>query len=464
MRFVSNGTTVNYGQVNEILKKSIEKHLPKDTDLTGMTISFFIRQKADIFMSHGCADKNYRCMSKCKYLKHFKYILVPGPWLKDKLIRLGVPKEKLFCVGWPKIDLFFANRKKFLNDKKTRYNSLITRTRGRSWKRNPKVKILWAPSHNKYYKTTGCSSFPTFNRFYRRLSDNPRIDIRASLHPKNNTRSTITTFEIAECDYVIADYGSTVYEAWALGIPVLFPSWLTGNNIIKQLPGSAEAYIYRNRIGIHCNSFRDMLAQINLEPRPGSGKLGKKVKNFMKQYMPSRYNGNSGLTIAKLIIKLAKAEDLARIAKAEARAKARAEARAEAEAEARAEAESLAEATATATATAEGRDRTETENSDADENTETKTKAKPTSGVKRIVPKRRGIVKSSKPAPRKQARSLPINIGIKPLKQQKTRLKGRTVASSRRTTMKTKSGKKVIVSIEAANGKIRRIRGRRRRK
>ena len=422
MRFVSCGTTVNYGQVNEILKKSIEKHIPKGGGDSNLSISFFIRQKADIFMSHGCADKNYRCMLKCKYLKHFKYILVPGPWLKNKLIRLGVPKEKLFCVGWPKIDLFFANRKKYLNDKKAMYQARVTKTRGRS--RKPKVKILWAPSHNKYYKTTGCSSFPAFNKYYRRLSENSWIDIRASLHPKNNTRSTITTFEIAECDYVIADYGSTVYEAWALGIPVIFPSWLTGNNIIKQLLGSAEAYIYNNRIGIHCNSYRDMLARICLEPRPGSEKIGKKVRNFMKQYMPSRYNGNSGLTIAKLAIRLSKQKQI------------------------------LPNAVETLDI-ASNADANTTINADADTDThepqpqpqsqpqpqpQTLPKKKPTSGVKRIVPKRRKIIRPE----------------IKPTQPTAS---SRTTASRRTTTIR--SGKKVIVSIKAANGRIRRIRGRR---
>ena len=301
MNFVSCGTTMNYGQVNEILKKSINKYLPRDKTANCLTISFFVRQKADIFMSHGCADKNYRSIFKCNYLKQFKYIFVPGTWLKNKLVKLGMDENNIFCVGWPKIDPLFFARKKYLSEKKSYFKSI---DRKRGWKPRNKPKILWAPSHNKYMKTSGCSSYPNFNRFYRRLSLNSNIDIRASLHPRNNHNSSITTFELIECDYVIADYGSTIYEAWALGIPVIFPSWLTGKNIITQLPGSAEEYIYSNNIGLHASSYNDLLAKIDFKARPGKRSICKKTKEFMSSYLPIKYNGNSGKTIAKLAIEL----------------------------------------------------------------------------------------------------------------------------------------------------------------
>jgi hypothetical protein len=311
MRFVSCGTTVNYGKVIEILKQSIQKHLHTKKHLS---ISFFIRQDADIFMSHGCADKNYRSMSKCEHLKKFKYIFVPGEWLKNKLVNLGVPIDKIYCVGWPKIDLLFSDRNTYLNDQKQILPKIKIKKKIKKdrWvPKNKKIKVLWAPSHNKYLKTSDCSSFPLFNKFFRRLSNNPNIDACVSLHPRNNDKCEITTFKLSNCDCVIADYGSTIYEAWALGIPVIFPSWLVASNIIEQLPGSAEAYIYNNKIGIHARGYEDLISKIitHAPPLPSSKSLNEKVKTFMSQYLPSKYNGKSGLTIADLMVKLSKNDE-----------------------------------------------------------------------------------------------------------------------------------------------------------
>jgi hypothetical protein len=51
-----------------------------------------------------------------------------------------------------------------------------------------------------------------------------------------------------------------VYEAWALGISVVFPDFLIGPAIDRYLAArSAEAKIFRRGIGLHARSFGELL-------------------------------------------------------------------------------------------------------------------------------------------------------------------------------------------------------------
>jgi hypothetical protein len=55
-----------------------------------------------------------------------------------------------------------------------------------------------------------------------------------------------------------------VYEAWALGKPVIFPRWaIDVETLITRNPLSAESYIYRNRIGLHPESFEEMQVMLD---------------------------------------------------------------------------------------------------------------------------------------------------------------------------------------------------------
>jgi len=40
---------------------------------------------------------------------------------------------------------------------------------------------------------------------------------------------------LVDADVVIADAGSTIYEAWALGKPVIFPDWLGKGRSAKEI-------------------------------------------------------------------------------------------------------------------------------------------------------------------------------------------------------------------------------------
>jgi len=233
-------------------------------------------------MSHGCADKNYREGNNCGFLKNFKLILVPGPWIKNKLIKLGINESKIVCVGWPKLDPLFKIKHLYKPNK------------------NYKT-ILWAPTHNKGIADIGkllttSNSISTYPKaleiFEKVLNNNKNINIITSRHPKNKNNKSPTLDKLITCDYVIADAGSTIYEAWALGKPVIFLDWLVKKNINNIIKGSAEDYIYTNNIGYHANNIDELISLLQSELI-----IEKDVSEFMEEYMPSKFNGISGKII-----------------------------------------------------------------------------------------------------------------------------------------------------------------------
>lgn len=277
-------TGSNYIKINILLKNIIKEHSVKYPQLNYISITFHVREKADIFMSHGCADKNYREIENCKYLHKFKLILVPGPWLKNKLINLGIPSYKIACVGWPKIDkLFKQNVKRELKGEKT---------------------ILWAPTHNANHHFTApkkfnISSYPKLNDHMALLNNIQGIKVIKSVHPKNRLNKMVTVDKLVKCDYVIADGGSTIYEAWALGKPVIFPDWIVKEKIMRISRGvSAEHFIYSNNIGYHANNINELVNFLKSDLTIESD-----VTEFMEEYMPRKFNGTSAKAVVDEIIK-----------------------------------------------------------------------------------------------------------------------------------------------------------------
>lgn len=281
---VKYGGGIHYQNISKTLEKTTLKYTQDESKLKNISITFFVRSSldTDIFMSHGCADKNYREIENGKYLHKFKLILVPGPWLKKKLITYGIHESKIACVGWPKLDPLFLQLKK--------------------WKPNNNYKtVLWVPTHNwgiyKVHKTS-ISSYPRLYRYMNYLNKLTGIKIIISTHPKNRKEKIPTLDKLVACDYVIADAGSTVYEAWALGKPVIFPDWIVKNKILNNIPGSAEEYIYTNNIGYHANNINELVSLLKSDLI-----IEKDVKDFMEDYMPSKFNGRSGKAVYRAINK-----------------------------------------------------------------------------------------------------------------------------------------------------------------
>ena len=285
----------------EALSNPIMKYLPKEDigyskiPLTKMNIRFFnsarINEQGkaqvgpnDIFFSHGIGDKNYWKGNK---IADYKYAFVPGPAWEDRMRNTGY-KGEIFICGYTKLDPLINIDK----------NSI---------KKNSKPKILWAPTHGYSSKNKGRSSYPAFLRYLDQIPKD--YDLVTSLHPTskmhNKKKQLPTTNELLEADIVIADAGSTLYEAWILGKPVIFPGWICAKDTLdhfKNDPANFEYQIYSKKIGYHAKNMKDMIKLFDIALSDGMKDL---EKEFIEGIYPTYLRGKAGETAAKQILELA---------------------------------------------------------------------------------------------------------------------------------------------------------------
>lgn len=252
-----------------------------------LNFSLFIQQPCDVLMSHGVADKNYffrRNESRARIANGFKHIFVPGEWLRERLLKaksLTLSAEQIHVVGWPRLDRLLALQAA---------NHAPARERERP-------KVLWAPTHDFVRRgedKLSTSSYPDLLPHLDYLREH--FDLEVSLHPRNRKDKKPTEQKLIECDYVISDFGTMVYEAWALGKPVIFPSWIIRERIIQYLRRSAEAHIFREGIGHHATSPEHIVELVT----SGAG-LGDGASAFTDAYLAPAYRGNSAGRVADLL-------------------------------------------------------------------------------------------------------------------------------------------------------------------
>jgi hypothetical protein len=293
INFVLN-TSPNYTEVQSNIFSLIMEKLGRDEYTVGkyregsLNFSLFIRDRADVVMSHGVADKNYFWVKDeqgLRYADRLKAVLVPGRWLKDRIVRsrkLQLGSDRVFSVGWPRLDMLRQ----------------LAAARG-----GDRVKggILWAPTHDKVKRgaeNKSTSSYPDFEAWLPALRE--KYPVEVSLHPRNRKDKKPTIEKLVDADYVISDFGTMVYEAWALGKPVIFPRWILGNRIQEYLPHSAEAYIFEKRIGYHADSPGEMMEILDSGPV-----LTSDVEEFMDSYLDNYRSGNASERIATVLREMA---------------------------------------------------------------------------------------------------------------------------------------------------------------
>lgn len=234
-----------YGGIVEAHIKSVgltasvsNKSLPNCINVHQFTEKWY-REKTgyegiSVLLCHGLADKNYRDNSD------YDFTIVPGPrWVK-KLVALGHKREKLLVAGYPKLE--YHSRK--LTD-----------------------QIVYAPTHD------GTPQVSSLNRF-----DVPSTWIK-SVHPWNGDKVS----DLSQAGVVIADSGSTIYEAWAMDKPVVLTSWLVADAVSRHNPCSLEEEIYQRRIGYHVDDPADLQATVELALRCG---ITTKEQEFVETILP----------------------------------------------------------------------------------------------------------------------------------------------------------------------------------
>jgi CDP-glycerol glycerophosphotransferase (TagB/SpsB family) len=101
-----------------------------------------------------------------------------------------------------------------------------------------------------------------------------------------------------DADVVISDTSSVIYEALALGIPVIITKWLVSEvygserDIYSRAPGNEVCWL--------ANSQDEVLLYIN-RIKAGLGQ-GPKVKEFMEGVFPEELRGKSGKKSAETLL------------------------------------------------------------------------------------------------------------------------------------------------------------------
>jgi hypothetical protein len=283
-----------YIKVVEALANPILNYLPKnqtgftDRPGTGLNLRFFnsyrINQQGkypvgpkDVFMSHGIGDKNYWIGSR---IADYHYALAVGPVWEKRMRDTGY-KGEIFITGYTKLDPIFNKEIKV--------------------KENKKPYIVWAPTHIYNNKYKGRSSYPQCLSLINEIPDT--YEKALSLHPSSRLGrgdvQNVSMEELYQADVIIADAGSTLYESWAIGKPVIFPDWICKKDILDSFTeGNLEYEIYDKGIGYHAKDMKDLIKLIDVALEKG---MQEQETEFMEQVLPTKYRGKSGKYTAEAL-------------------------------------------------------------------------------------------------------------------------------------------------------------------
>lgn len=217
----------------------------------------------NINIFHGLAEKNHTYNSRDN--KKYDLHLVPGEYAKNKLLKIGVNKEKIKMVGLPKLDTLFDGslKKEYLLKK---YNIP-----------KEKIIILYAPTTRDEY-----NSLPIYydeiikipTKYHLVVKLHPGYNPKVSTYGKkwidifsNKENITIADFEdsipyMFIADMLITDFGSMMFEYAVLNRPIVL---LNRNNIFNDISGACDIngieYKWRD-IGLQVEKKEDLHSAI----------------------------------------------------------------------------------------------------------------------------------------------------------------------------------------------------------
>lgn len=249
----------------------------------------FVAGPTSVLINHGIADKNIRVGSR---VNRYGHVVVPGPALTRRLQASGVRRARIVELGYPKLDPLFAMPR------------VPRPPAGR-------LRVLYAPTHGgggeakHMHDTEPSGSIASRSTsFWRRdevqaaLGD--RFDVTLALHPRHRPDRAATFAEYLAADVVIADGGSTMWEAWALGLPVVFADWVSGDGNLARRT-SLEARVYERQIGYHAATayhLPDVIEQAVLQG------MGEAETELVDTVLPPQFRGTSGQLHAEFLADL----------------------------------------------------------------------------------------------------------------------------------------------------------------
>lgn len=244
-----------------------------------------------VFMSHGIADKHYRDFNS---IKDFDYVCTSGPAWTKKYIRQGVRRSRILEIGYPKLDSIFNGDLQ------------------PSPREDDRIRVLWAPTHGG--GNSDCSSYPECDEIVKKFPS--KFKAWVSSHPRHKEDKGVTLQDLLDCDVVISDTGSLVYEAWIVGKPVVFPTYLVTKGVGRRYGKDRhnfEHHIYiKPRYGYHSGSFEELVENIYRAAEKG---MGEREREFIEGIFPEKYRGKSGQRVAEALMSIDESRSLYSIGK-----------------------------------------------------------------------------------------------------------------------------------------------------
>lgn len=248
-------------------------------------------ERSSVMISHGIASKTYRNGVKAKSYRH---IVVPGPALWREVVDSGISRKVVHQLGYPKLDPV--------------HNGQVASP----WpERDGRVRVLWAPTHGG-----GSERYPDGNRtkpgsrattWWHRddllgLLDPQRHLVMEAPHPRHHPQKQATLAQYVGADVVLADGGSTMYEAWCCGLPVVFADWLTAERNLGRAGGvTLEARVYGEGIGWHAEKPEEFAPLVDRAAAEG---INKTETVFAEEVLPAEYRGIGGKLHAEFLVGL----------------------------------------------------------------------------------------------------------------------------------------------------------------
>jgi len=224
----------------------------------------------DFHVSHGWFQKVDSNVF-WEQIDQFKDVGVPGPFTERYLLEGGIQKEKVHIIGHPGMDAVFQGRiaKQLRTEKRI---------------------VVVALSHSSYLGTWKDIS-ELIPKPIRILTEVVEI-----VHPVRGWM--IARDYLQHAAVCISDVSGTIFEAWALGVPVVFPSWRQDDRKGWKTPGSPLTKIYEEEIGYHAGGEHDFERQIRKAMAEG---ITNEEKEFIEDYFPFALHGFSGVIAAEKI-------------------------------------------------------------------------------------------------------------------------------------------------------------------
>jgi hypothetical protein len=253
-----------------------------------------------IGVSHGIADKTYHD----GYVL-FGHVFVPGPAHAAAIgarARLAPRRwrAQMRQLGYPKLDPLL--------------NGAVDGSG--VWSGDGRTRVLYAPTHgggserhvhgNRAKPGSRATSWWIRDDILAALPED-EFEVVLAPHPRHAEGRQATFAEYVEADVVIADGGSTIYESWILGRPVVLPAWETrGRNVGRgaRWGGTLEQRVYEERVGAHADAPGDIADLVRQAARDGQTDA---EQDFAEEVLPTQYRGRGGVLWAETLAEIAAA-------------------------------------------------------------------------------------------------------------------------------------------------------------